>query len=152
MHVQARASTKTSAFADDEEYGEGVSATYGPGALGNILRILADQGFNLRTASGRRIELGGEFGFAVDPRDQDDGHEAATQAAVDALNAEGVDAYIVEVQSEMLEDAPGALRDFVDRVSGQGLLIEEIAVGTPGRDGRIPVQIYTASIGGAVGG
>jgi hypothetical protein len=32
----------------------------------------------------------------------------------------------------------------VGDVSAQGLFIEEIAVGTPDGDGRIPVQIYTA--------
>jgi len=144
MHVQARASTKTSGFPDDdEENSTAVSATYRPGALAEILTVLSNQGFNLRTAGGRRIELGGEFGFAVDPRDTDADHEEATQAAVDALRSEGF-----EVQTRVLDDEPGALRAFVEDISNQGLLIEEIAVGTPGHAGRIPVQIYTAKAGG----
>ena len=149
MHVQARASTKTSGFPDDdEENSTAVSATYRPGALAEILTVLSNQGFNLRTAGGRRIELGGEFGFAVDPRDTDADHEEATQAAVDALRSEGFEAHVVEVQTRVLDDEPGALRAFVEDISNQGLLIEEIAVGTPGHAGRIPVQIYTAKAGG----
>ena len=152
MHVQARASTKTSGFADDDENGSAVSATYRPGALLEILTVLENQGFNLRTAGGRRIELGGEFGFAVDKRDGDVDHEASTHAAVAALRAEGFDSHAVEVQTRLLDDEPGALRAFVEDVSAQGLLIEEIAVGTPGDSGRIPVQIYTALAGGPAQG
>jgi hypothetical protein len=147
MHVQAKVSTTGSAFADGEDdNNEAVSATYRPGALLSILEILEREGFNLRTATGRRIELGGEFGFTVDPRDGDADHEAATAAAVDILKAEGFDAHVVEVQVRFLADVAGALRDFVSSVSGQGLLIEEIAVGTPG-DAGIPVQIYTVRAG-----
>jgi hypothetical protein len=148
MHVQARASTTGSGFADDDENDTAISATYTPGAVGEILRILDEAGFNLRTAGGRRIELGGEFAFAVDPRDGDTDHETALQAAVDTLNGAGIDTHTVEVQVRFLEDKKGALRDFVDSVSGQGLLIEEIAVGTPTDDGRIPVQIYTVKAAG----
>lgn len=152
MHVQARASTKTSAFADGDEEGAAVSATYRPGALGEILEVLENAGFNLRTAGGRRIELGGEFGFAVDPRDGDTDHEAATHAAVEALQGQGFDAHVVGVQTRLLDDTPGALRAFVADISAQGLLIEEVAVGTPDRDGRIPVQVYTALAGGQAQG
>ena len=148
MHVQVRASTTGSAFPDDDEDNDtAVSATYPAGRLLGILEFLADQGFNLRSAGGRQIELGGEFAFAVDPRDSDTDHEAAAQAAVSALNDAGFDARVVEVQVRFLDDEPGALRDFVSNVKSQGLLIEEISVGTP-RDGRIPVQIYTVRAGG----
>jgi hypothetical protein len=148
MHVQARVATTGSGFPDDEVGNDSaVSATYPDGRLLGILEVLANQGFNLRSAGGRQIELGGEFAFAVDPRDGDADHEAATKAAVDALVTEGFDAHVVEVQVRYLTDAPGALRDFVRSVSSQGLLIEEIAVGTPGSAG-IPVQIYTVRAGG----
>ena len=147
MHVQARSSTNGSAFADDdEENNTAVSATYSVGAVSQILGILEEAGFNLRTAGGRRIELGGEFAFAVDPREGDADHEAALKAAVEILNGQGIDTHVVEVQLRYLEDVKGALKDFVDSVSGQGLLIEEINVGTP-EDGRIPVQIYTVQAG-----
>lgn len=149
MHVQARVDTKTSGFADvDEDSGAAVSATYSPGALGEILRILEDRGFNLRTAGGRRIELGGEFGFAVAKQDGDKDDEESTHRAVEALKGEGYEARAVEVEDDVLDDVPGALRAFVDRVSARGVLIEEIAVGTPEPDGRIPVQIVTARAGG----
>lgn len=152
MHVQARVSIKTSGFADDDEGSRSaISATYRRGALSEILRILADEGFNLRSTGGRQIELGGEFGFSVDKREGDANHGEATQAAVDALG-DSFDAHVVEVQMRLLDDVPGALRAFVDDVTDSGLLIEEIAVGTPAPDGRIPVQIYTASAGGPAQG
>ena len=143
MHVQARVSPKTSAFADDEPEGS-ISATYRVGALEEILRVLEEHDINVRSASGGKIELGGEFGFAVG-RDGDRNHKQATEAAVAALNAEGFDAHMVDVRTRDLDDTPGALRAFVAEISADGLLIEEIAVGTPTRAGRIPVQVYTAS-------
>jgi len=150
MHVQARVSPKTSAFADDDENGGAVSATYRVGALEEILRVLEDHDINVRSAGGGRIELGGEFGFAVG-RDGDKNHEQATEAAVAALKREGFDAHMVDVRTRDLDDSPGALRAFVAEISADGLLIEEIAVGTPTRAGRIPVQIYTASAPDAPG-
>ncbi|HUP54719.1 MAG TPA: hypothetical protein VM408_04360 [Methylomirabilota bacterium] len=148
MHVQARASTTGSAFPDDDEGNDNaVSASYGAGRILAILELLAEQDFNLRSAGGHHIEFGGEFAFAVDARAGDADHEEATRAAVDALNGAGIDAHMVEVQVRYLSDEPGALRDFVRDVASQGLLIEEISVGTPG-DAGIPVQIYTAKAGG----
>jgi hypothetical protein len=148
MHVQAKVTTTGSAFADEDgdENNTAVSATHSPGALLGILNILQREGFNLRTATGQRIELGGEFGFTVDPRNGDEDFETATAAAVDILKGEGFDAHVVEVQVRYLTDKPGALRDFVSSVSGQGLLIEDIAVGTASQAG-IPVQIFTVRAG-----
>ena len=149
MHIQVRASTKTSTFADDdEEGGSAVSATYGLGVLSDMLRILEAEGFNLRSASGRQIELGGEFAFWVDPRPgQDKDHDDATRKAAEALGAV-YDTHTVEVHRRLLDDRPGALKAFVDEVTAAGLLIEEISVGTPASDGRIPVQAYTVRAGG----
>jgi hypothetical protein len=148
MHVQAKAVTTGSAFADEDgdENTTAVSATYRPGAVLGILDILQREGFNLRTATGQRIELGGEFGFTVDPRNGNEDYETATAAAVDILRGEGIDAHVVEVQVRYLADVSGALRDFVKSVSDQGLLIEDIAVGTPSEAG-IPVQIFTVRAG-----
>jgi hypothetical protein len=149
MHVQAKVSIDTSGFSDDDDgSGSAVSATYRPGALGDILRILAGKGLSLRVATGRQIELGGHFGFYVADRDDGEEEGTATREAVDLLKGEGFDAYIVEVQTSLLDDISGSLLEFVDHVSGQGLLIEEIAVATPDPDGRIPVQIYTVKAGG----
>lgn len=152
MHIQARSSTRQSAFATDDDSGGGVtiSATYGAGALSEILSVLEKAGFNLRAAGGRSIELGGDFSYWVDPRVDADGrpidkdHDEATQAAADLVAAEGFDTHIVEVHATLLSDEPGALRTFVDEVRDAGALIEEISVGTPDPDGRIPVQIFTA--------
>jgi hypothetical protein len=147
MHVQARVSPKTAAFADDDDTTGAVSATYRLGALDEVLQVLEEGDFNIRSTSGGRIELGGEFGFAVG-HDGDNDHEARTHAAVEALRGQGFDAHVVDVQTRLLDDTPGALRSFVADVSAAGLLIEEIAVGTPAADGQIPVQIYTARAGG----
>jgi hypothetical protein len=144
MHVQARVSPKSSGFADDDDTSGAISTTYRVGALEEILGVLQDGDFNIRSASGGKIELGGEFGFAVG-RDGDEDHEQRTHAAVEALRGQGFDAHVVDVQTRLLDDGPGALRAFVAEVSAGGLLIEEIAVGTPSSDGKIPVQIYTAS-------
>lgn len=148
MHVQAKAVTTGSAFADEDgdENNDAISANYRPGAVLGILDILQREGFNLRTATGQRIELGGEFGFTVDPRNSGEDFETATAAAVDVLKSEGIDAHLVEVQVRYLSDVAGALRDFVQSVSDQGLLIEDIAVGTPSQAG-IPVQIFTVKAG-----
>ena len=148
MHVQAKCVTTGSAFADEDgdENTTATSATYRPGAVLGILDILQREGFNLRTATGQRIELGGEFGFTVDPRNSGEDFETATSAAVDILKGEGIDAHLVEVQVRYLADVGGALRDFVRSVSDQGLLIEDIAVGTPS-DAGIPVQIFTVKAG-----
>jgi hypothetical protein len=148
MHVQAKAVTTGSAFADEDgdENTTATSAAYRPGAVLGILDILQREGFNLRTATGQRIELGGEFGFTVDPRNSNEDFETATAAAVDILKGEGIDAHLVEVQVRYLADVGGALRDFVRSVSDQGLLIEDIAVGTPSQAG-IPVQIFTVKAG-----
>ena len=55
MHVQVRASTTGSAFPDDDENNDSaISATYPTGRVHAILGILADQGFNLRSAGGRQ--------------------------------------------------------------------------------------------------
>jgi hypothetical protein len=142
MHIQARVSPKRPDPGDDDT-GDETSTTYRVGALEEILRVLEDGDFNIRSTTGSKIELGGEFGFALG-RDGDDDHEQRTKAAVKALRGEGFRAHIVDVQTRLLDDTPGALRAFVADVSADGLLIEEIAVGTPARDGRIPVQIYTA--------
>ena len=145
MHVQARMRLAGAGFAADDENGEAVSATYRAGALGEILEILQDRDVNLRSVGGHQVELGGVFSFAVG-RDGDPDHEQATREAVETLRSEGFDAHVVEVQARLLDDTPGALRAFVADISAQGLLVEEIAVGTPDGDGRIPVQILTARI------
>ena len=81
----------------DDDTNGAVSATYRVGALEEILRVLEEHDFNVRSAGGGKIELGGEFGFAVG-RDGDKDHEQATEAAVAALKGEGFEAHVVDVQ------------------------------------------------------
>lgn len=148
MHIQIRTSLKVAAFADGDPV-EG-SAGYPPGTLAEVLAVLAenrgstDPGFSLAAASGKDIELGGEFSFWVHPRgdiDNDD-HEVATEKALARIRAAGYDAHRYDVRHRYLTDAVGELKAFVDEVSGDGLHIAEISIGAPEPDG-IPVQIFT---------
>jgi hypothetical protein len=149
MHVQVRSSTSKGGFAADDPDRIAVSNAYVPGALAEMLGILADAGFNLRAAGGPRIELGGEFAFWVDPRQGDTDEHAAADAAVTALQEAGYDAWSEEVVSVVVADERGALRRRLDELQQSGILVEEILVGTPGKDtnGGIPVQIRTATLG-----
>ena len=149
MHIQARvtlrqaAGTATAAAAEQTD---AVSATYGAGSLAGVLQILEREGFDLESAGGRQIELGGEFAFSVRARAQDRDHDAATRAAVGLLKSEGYEAHWVKVHTRVLDDEQGALLRYVEQIAGRGLLIEEIAIGAASAPGRVPVQVYTASI------
>jgi hypothetical protein len=135
-----------------------VTAQYEPGVLGAILAVLEKEKFNLRAAGGRQIETGGEFAFWVDERvtgdvvDKD--HKEATEEACRVLRKAGFDAYTVDVHSEDIDDTPGKLKAFVDKITAAKLLIEEIHVGTPrecegGTVKKVPVQAYTVAAGKA---
>ena len=149
MHVQVRSSTSKSGFAAEDPDRIAVSNAYAPGALAEMLGVLADAGFNLRAAGGPRIELGGEFAFWVDPREGDGDEHAAAEAAVEALREAGYDAWSEEVVSVIVKDERGALRRRLDEMQKSGILVEEILVGTPGKDtdGGIPIQLRTARLG-----
>jgi hypothetical protein len=79
----------------------------------------------------------------------DRNHDVATRRAAEALAGEGYDTRTVEVRRTLLDDVPGALKRFVDGVTAEGLLIEDLSVGTPTPKGRIPVQAYTVRAGGS---
>lgn len=152
MHLQVRSRTGKSGggggmSVHDDDGGEdiAVSATYEPGALVAMLGILADDGFNLRSASGSNVELGGEFAFWVDGRSDDEDEHAAAYAAAELLNAHDYEADVFEVHSGHLNDEKGTLKDFVEQVTEGKLLVKEISVGTPDKEG-IPVQIFTAKV------
>lgn len=150
MHIQIRTSLKTAAFADEVEDEVG-SVDYPRGALGELLSLLADEqngepGFNLAAAAGHDIEIGGEFSFWVDPRHAQEDHEAAAEAALERLRGAGYDAAAFHVQAKHLVDAHGALRDFVNEITGRGLHVVEISIGAPDADG-VPVQVFTAKMG-----
>jgi hypothetical protein len=148
MHLQVKAKVPNSGMSVDDHDGEGkmaISATYEAGALVGILDVLEADGFNLRTASGNDVELGGEFTFWVDGRSKGEDEDAANHAAAELLKSKGYDAGVFEVHSAYLVDKPGALRAFVSEVTESGLLVQDISVGTPDADG-IPVQIFTAKV------
>ena len=58
---------------------------------------------------------------------------------------EGWAAQVYEVRAEHLTDESGTLLDFVKRVTADGLLIQDIHVGTKDAEG-IPVQIFAVSV------
>jgi len=150
MHIQIRTSLKTAAFSADANSPVEGSIAYARGTLGDLLEVLAerrsdaDPGFSLAAASGHDIELGGEFTFWVHPREGvDDNHEVATLRALERIQEAAYDANRYDVERRHLNDEVGTLKDFVDEVTGKGLHIVEISIGTPEEKG-IPVQIYTA--------
>jgi hypothetical protein len=148
MHLQVKAKVKSgSGMSIEGDDGEdvAVSATYRAGALAEMLTILRDAGFNLRTASGNQVELGGEFWFWVDERPSDADHEIAAIAARDLLRGHEYEADTFEVHAKHLSDSKGTLLDFVNEVTKGKLLVENICVGTPDDEG-IPVQIFTAQV------
>lgn len=150
MHIQARSGTRGAAFTDDDEGELIVNASYGNGGLVQILAILEEHGFNLRGASGRMIELDGVFAWRVAQRFDDDGQaiddddDDATLKAAEIVNGAGFDTTAFEVEHETLTDEPGALRAFVEHINEHGGMVEELSVGTPDDDGRIPVQAWVS--------
>jgi hypothetical protein len=149
MHIQVKSTVKPTAFADEVE-DDVPSVDYPLGQLAELLAILAedrgagDPGFNLASAAGHDIELGGEFAFWANPREgMNEDHESATLAAMDRLRTAGYDANTYHVQAKHIADTKGALLEFVSEVSGRGLHIVEINVGAPDREG-VPIQIFTA--------
>ena len=148
MHLQVKAKTTKGGIMsvhDDDGEEIAVSATYQPGSLVGMLEILERHGFNLRTASGNDVELGGEFNFWVDGRDDDEDNHQATHAAAKVLREEGYEADVHEVHARHLSDKKGTLKQFVDEVTEGKLLVQEISMGTPDEHG-IPVQIFTAKV------
>ena len=148
MHLQVKAKTTKGGVMsvhDDDGDEIAVSATYEPGSLVGLLNVLDENGFNLRAASGNNVELGGEFSFWVDGRHAKEDEHAATYAAAQLLRDEGYEADVHEVHARHLSDKKGTLKQFVDEVTSGKLLVQEISVGTPDKDG-IPVQIFTAKV------
>jgi hypothetical protein len=146
MHLQVRSKPAPGGgFAADGPGDYAVSQEYPPGSLAEMLGVLTRKGFNLRAAGGPRVELGGEFAFWVGSPDDDNesAHEKATLAAVEALKAAGYDAWAEDVEWMVLDDKVGTLNERLQGIAKRGLLVEEILVGTPGKDtkGKIPIQL-----------
>ena len=143
MHLQVKVKIGGTGFPNQTEVNE--SAGYRRGMFDDLLQVLADNSVNIRGASGRRIEYGGEFSFVAGRAgDSVDLIDEATREAARVLQDNGYDARVFEVSYAFLGDAPGALQAFVKSINGLGLFVEEVLVCTAEPDGTIPVQIYTS--------
>ena len=136
MHQQVRTSTRKTGSDSD-----GPGAAVDPGGLVDILRILEEADINLRTAGGRDLDDGGVFVFAVGH----DGAEADNSSgrpseAVRLLRTAGYDAHDVKVRDCYVSDSPGALRRCIEEAEAESP-VYEIFVGTPEKNGKIPLQI-----------
>ncbi len=121
-----------------------LSPALSPPDLERVLKLVADAGINILAVGGSNLEHGGEFAFAVDPDRQ--------QAVVDLLQANGYKPRVADIELFWLTaNEPGQLLRCVQQVaaanktSGKG--IQDIAIGAPASDGRIPIQIYSARRG-----
>jgi len=110
------------------------------GALVRLLDLLAREGYNLRIAGGCGIETGGVFAFAI----EDGGDEnKASECAVFLEKSGYRDVKVVEPFVCEVDDRKGALRDCLTKLASEGRLVDEVFVGTPNKDGKIPLQITT---------
>lgn len=107
------------------------------GALVELLQLLEDGDYDLGMAYGDSIEFGGEFIFAVKD------HGRTSQAAA-LLRENGYrNVRIVQVREVEVEDEAGGLKREIEKLTGEGLKIDEIYVGAKRPNGRVPVQITT---------
>jgi hypothetical protein len=143
MHLQVKVIIGGSTFPDESAINE--STNYKRGTFDDLLEVLERSEINIRGANGHRIEFGGTFSFWAGSKDwTDDQNDAETERAAGVLRDAGYDARVVTVSFARLNDNPGALREFVQSINGQGLWVEEILVSTPNDDGTITVQIFTS--------
>jgi predicted regulator of amino acid metabolism with ACT domain len=128
------------------------------GALASLARYIAKQGINLRSIGGRGIETGGVLTLCVGDKEGD------AKLLEDVLTAKGLRWEVYVPESADLEDHPGALAEFAQRIADSGRLIQTIVVGTPhGKSdgtpgsghvgephvpGTIPVQATTIAVRG----
>lgn len=148
MHQQIRVSLGRIQTSDGPGAMASVATEYDPltvppGALVTLLERLAEGGFNLRMAGGSRIEHGGEFIFAVD--------DDRTDACVEFLTDEGYKPRKLELHHCDLADRPGELARCLKELESDRE-VNEIFVGTPEPDGRIPIQVSTVSHAAAESG
>ena len=129
MHIQIRSTTEESST-----------------DLEGLLRVLADGGVNLVAAGGGDLAHGGEFAFAVEHGEE--------EHAVELLRESNIQARPVEVRHFELSNEPGQLHRAVAEVAHEnaesGRAIQDVLVGTPTRDGTIPIQIYSREIEPAI--
>ena len=138
MHQQVRTSTTKTGSA-----GPG-AAWDDRGSVVDILQILSDEGVNLQSAGGSRLDRKGEFVFSVHHGDNEDdgpGDEAAT-----LLKKHGYAARTVHVHHCVVSDESGTLLDCIVEAQEKQGPVNEIFVGTPGEYAGIPVQVTGADV------
>jgi hypothetical protein len=142
MHQQVRTSTTKTGSGSP-----GPGAMADEGSLVDVLRILGDNGVNLRSAGGRDLDRGGEFVFSVH---HEDGDDASDEKVAALLRDHGYgSARAVAAHSCSVADEPGGLLGCIEEVQASDGPVYEIFVGTPEADDSIPVQLTTrASAGG----
>jgi hypothetical protein len=151
MHLQVRSSIQASggslgAALFDQDVIDEAPIEARIGGLHRLLTLLAENGFDLRIASGRNIETAGEFIFAVGPKNgDDDEHERLTRAAVQLLLENRYPARIVQTYHFDVSDAVGQLDSVIARLP-KNEAVHEIFVGTPNDDASIPLQITTIRV------
>ena len=126
-----------------------VKPTASPPDLERLLRVIKDAKINIAAAGGSDLELDGEFAFTVD-HSSDSDPDKAIDDAMEVLRRARYDPYPVDVTECWLEDRAGTLwecvRDVGEANLKAGKVIKDIAIGGPGSDGRIPVQIYSIEV------
>jgi len=134
MHQQVR--TKTTKTGSD-----GPGAAHDQGGLVDILTVLRDEDINLRAAGGRDLDRDGEFVFAVHHGDGPD--DGPAEAAAKVLRDHGYRPRVVTVHECLVDDTPGSLLRCIEEAEAKDGDVFEIFVGTPAKDGRIPLEITT---------
>jgi hypothetical protein len=142
MHQQVRTSTRKRQ--EDPNSPSGAAAPQG--GIVEILEILYEADFNLRAAGGRNLDRGGEFVFAVDHGEHDDGtpDDAPGEDAAQRLRDRGYQARTVLVHTCIVDDKPGSLLACIRNTIVAEGPIDEIHVGTSEEDRRVPIQITTS--------
>lgn len=135
MHQQVRLSTKKTGSGS-----AGPGAMADEGGLVDILRILVDNGVNLRSAGGRDLDDGGELVFSVH---HDDGDDTPDEKVAALLTEHGYGARAVPAHYCSVADEPGGLLGCIEKIEASDGPVYEIFVGTPEADDDIPVQLTT---------
>jgi hypothetical protein len=117
-----------------------VTPSLSPADVGKVLKLLADNHYNIIAAGGSNIEQGGEFAFAVD----DEGvNKNKPQEAHDLLRSHKYNVRLIEVPHCIVANSPGELQKCVEAkvAENPGKKIKDFAIG-PQPDGAVLVQIY----------
>ena len=121
-----------------------LSPALSPPDLEQVLEIIAAEGINIVAVGGSNLAHGGEFAFSLED-------DATTKKAFDLLKSKGYKPRLADVDLFWLTDQPGQLlakvREVAANNKASGKAIQDIAVGPPGPNGQIRVEIYSARRG-----